>query len=98
MNCDTCSKRPDPVPFAVHESAMARAERAHRRLWIVIIVLIILLAGSNAAWIYYESQWEVTETRTEIQQDTSDGGNIFIVCGNYNGEAESYDDNADTEP
>lgn len=39
------------IPYIVHESAMARAERTARRQWIAIIVLIILLATTNALWI-----------------------------------------------
>ena len=44
--------------LAWHEGDMARMERANKRLWVVIIILIIALIGSNAAWIYYESQFE----------------------------------------
>ena len=29
------------IPFVAHESAMNRMERANKRLWIVILVLII---------------------------------------------------------
>ena len=58
------------VPFIVHESSLARAERVIRRLWITILLLIVLLAASNAGWIYYESQWE----DIVVTQDTSDGG------------------------
>ena len=86
MNCDTCTHRPDPVPFAVHESAMARAERTSRRLWILLIVLVVLLVGSNALWIWYESQFE----KVEVTQENEDGYNSFI--GNdgdiYNGETD----------
>ena len=100
MNCENCTHRPDPVPFAVHESAMARAERAHRRLWIVVLVLIVLLAGSNGAWIWYESQMEVTETSNyEIEQDSSDGGTNYAVGGDFYGEAENQNhENENTNP
>lgn len=30
------------IPFVAHESAMNRMERANKRLWIIIIVLIVL--------------------------------------------------------
>ena len=63
MNCDACKHRPDPVPFAVHESAMARQERTIRRLWILLLVLVVLLVGSNALWIWYESQFEDIRSR-----------------------------------
>ena len=35
--------------LAWHEGDMARMERANKRLWVVIIILIIALIGSNAA-------------------------------------------------
>ena len=45
--CDSCIskgaenfKDMPPVPFAAHESALARRERHNKRLWIVILVLI----------------------------------------------------------
>lgn len=63
------------VPYFVHEGIMARMERTIRRLWILCIILIILLAVTNGAWIYYESQFvdEVTVT-----QDNKDGYNNYI--------------------
>ena len=89
-NCESCGKRPpEPVPYVVHESDMARLERTIKRLWILLLVLIALLAGSNAAWIYYESQWETVETTsTEIEQDTDGGGNNYVIGGDYNGATE----------
>lgn len=94
MNCERCSHHPDPVPFAVHESAMARQERTIVRLWIALLVLIVFLVGSNALWIWYESQWEIVETTsTEIEQNTDGGGDNFIVGGDFNnGKAESQSD------
>ena len=66
------------------------AERTIKRLWVIIILLIVLFVGTNAAWIYYESQWEVVET-TEITQENDGGYNNYI--GNdgdiYKGEANS---------
>lgn len=79
---------------------MARMERSNRRLWVIILVLVVLLAGSNAAWIYYESQFAVTETETStgIEQETDGGGNNYIVGGDYNGEATSKDNDKDANP
>ena len=80
-NCSNCGKEkektPETIPYIAHESAMARAERAAKRLWVVIILLIIMLVGTNAAWIWYESQFEVVET-TEITQENADGYNNYI--------------------
>ena len=90
-NCETCKKvhnAPESVPYIVHESAMARAERTAKRLWITIITLIFLLVGSNCIWILYENQFE----DIEIVQENADGYNSFIgndgdiVYGETNGE------------
>lgn len=68
------------IPFYAHESMMTRMERTIRRLWILCIVLILLLAGTNAAWLWYEMQFEDVVTTNEITQDVnSDGGGDAIV-------------------
>lgn len=92
-DCNTCKEKRkslEPVPYIVHESAMARQERNNKRLWIVVIILIAALILSNAAWIYYESQF-VDESWT-YEATTDDGGNA-IANGdgevNYYGESES---------
>ena len=92
VNCDNCSKRPESVPYLVHESAMARMERTIRRLWILLIMLVVLLVGSNGLWLWYESQFETVTTSVEMQNER--GYNNYI--GNdgdiYNGEAQSDDE------
>lgn len=100
MDCENCSKArgADPVPYVVHESDMARLERTIKRLWILLLVLIALLAGSNAAWIYYESQFSVETTSTEIEQDTDGGGNNYVVGGDFNGETKGQDHDKETNP
>lgn len=89
-DCKTCKENRqnvEPVPYIVHESAMARMERTIKKLWIALILVICLLVATNGIWIWYESQWEVVET--EITQETERGYNNYI--GNdgdiYNGEA-----------
>ena len=84
MDCNSCKNR--TVPYLVHESAMARAERTIKRLWILLIILIALLAGTNGAWIYYESQWEVVET--EVTQEADGSGTNNYVGGSVYGTAD----------
>lgn len=92
--CEICSKKAEPVPFVAFESITTKLETANRRLWILLLVLVVLLFGSNAAWIYYESQWQVVQ-ETEIEQDTDGGGNNYIVGGDFNGEAKGQSDEAE---
>ena len=98
MDCETCkekrkviSQTPKDVPYIVHEGAVARLERVIKRLWVLAIVLIVLLAASNAAWILWESQYETIETT--ITQENADGYNNYI--GNdgdiVNGNADNQD-------
>lgn len=86
MDCETCKEErraiaqtPKDVPYIAHESAVARLERVIKRLWVLALVLIVLLAASNAAWIWWESQYETIETT--ITQENEDGYN------NYNGKS-----------
>lgn len=66
------------------EIVVASFERTNRRLWVLCIFLVILLAASNGAWIYYESQFEsVTETKT-IDQDV-DGNAVVTGIGDIYG-------------
>lgn len=84
-DCERCTKAPEPVPYVVHESDMARQERTIKRLWILLLVIVGLFVGSNGWWIWRESQFE----DITITQENEDGYNNFI--GNdgdiYNGEA-----------
>ena len=82
-NCETCKakacKEPESVPYIVHEASMARMERQAKRLWIAVLLLIVMLVGTNGAWLWYNSQFETVETVTEAYQaDASDGGNAII--------------------
>ena len=91
MNCNECKekrKSAEPVSYFAYESAVASLERIIKRMWALMLVLIILLAGSNAVWIYYESQFETTETTIEAKQQTTDGNN-YAVGGDLIGNADS---------
>lgn len=78
---------------AAHELDMARTERANRRLWVVVILLIFLLVGSNLAWVYYENQFEDSVTTTTIDATQEGSGNNTVVGGDYGTKSENYKDN-----
>lgn len=61
----------------------ALAERTIKRLWIIIILLIVLLAGSWIWFTWYENQF-VDESWT-YEATTDNGGNAIA-----NGEGEVY--------
>jgi hypothetical protein len=51
--------------------------RREKRFVAIIVLLIILLVGSNICWLVYESQYEVVE-ETTITQENEDGYNNYI--------------------
>ena len=76
MDCETCkekrkviSQTPKDVPY----SAVERLERIIKRLWVLVLALIILLCASNAAWIWWESQFEEVKT-VETYEANADSG------------------------
>ena len=66
----------DTISYLAYESAMARMERANKRSFIIILILILALIATNTGWIIYESQFETTETSTSIEAK-QDGDGII---------------------
>ena len=79
------------VPYIVFESEMARLERIIKREFVLIIVALVLLVGTNACWLWYESQFEeITTTEVTQDVDSGDGGDAIINDGvRINGEGET---------
>ena len=84
MDCETCKEKrkviaqtPKDVPYIVHEVAVARLERVIKRMWVLVLSLVILLVASNGAWIWWESQCRTIETT--ITQENADGYNMLAL-------------------
>lgn len=73
-NSDNEKRNLEPVSYYVHEEMMARQERTIKRVWILCIILIIALIGTNAGWIYYENSFE----DIVVTQENADGYNNYI--------------------
>lgn len=71
--CISCARNVNgSVPLAVHENLRAQSNVDKRRLWIVVIILIVLLFGSNLAWLIYESQLDTVTTSVDGKSDMSE--------------------------
>lgn len=81
------------------EFTVEKMAQAQKRLVIIIFMLIIALVGSNIAWVIYEAQFEETATTTTqtVEQNADNGENHFIG-GDYNGNAESYNNDNNKNP
>ena len=83
----------DTISYLAYESAMARMERANKRSFIIILILILALIATNTGWIIYESQFETVETTIEAEQS---GADVNIVGGgDIHYGTESNDQNTD---
>ena len=94
-NCDGCKNKVYTeeekimtVPYIAHQSVAARQERQIRRMWIVVLVLIAALIGTNLAWIIYENSFEDYVITQDVEQDAENSTNNF-VGGDYHGEAKN---------
>lgn len=87
----------DKIPYIVLESVTTRLERTIKRLWILTIILVVLLVGTNAIWLYYESQFEDT-VKIEQEAEWDDNSNvIFNGTGSVNYGESKTNDNQNTQ-
>ena len=85
-SCGDCKKEhnaSESVPYIVHEASMARMERQAKRLWIIVLALIVILVATNGAWIWNESQFEEVKTVETYEANVDNGGNAIA---NWSGE------------
>ena len=71
MDCETCKEKRKVISQTPKD--VARLERIIKRLWVLVLALIILLCASNAAWILWESQFEEVKT-VETYEANDDSG------------------------
>lgn len=73
------------IPYFVVEGMIDRQSKTIRRLWVMCLLLIVLLVGTNALWLYYESQFMYIEETVEQDIDTGEGDSTIIGIGDYYG-------------
>ena len=55
---------------------MLRELKQNSRRWFIIaIVELVLLVGSNIGWLLYESQYETTTTDEQVMEDIDNSAN-----------------------
>ncbi len=73
MDCKDCAEKPKgAVPFAAYETALARHDRHVKRLIAVIVIYILLLAFTNAAWLYAWSQYDYVDEMIDLNSNCGD--------------------------
>ena len=89
--CNECGSKREPyaVPYTIFEDFKETSIKTIKMLFSTIIILVILLVGTNAAWLWYESQFEnVAETEKIVVESEKDGVANYIGRDGsiYNGE------------
>lgn len=59
-----------------------------KKLWMLVFVLVILLVGTNAGWLIYESQMQ----EVVVTENTQDGNGVNLIGGgdiNYGTETDN---------
>lgn len=81
--CNSCNTNDMAVmPIAQHEKDQNRLMGIIKSLIAVIVTLIVLLVGSNVAWLVYENSFEeVVTTEETIIDAQQDGEGTNIVGG-----------------
>ena len=89
--CNECGSNREPysVPYTIFKDYKDTSIETIKMLFSAIIILVILLVGTNAAWLWYESQFEnVVETEKIVVESEADGVANYIGRDGsiYNGE------------
>ena len=98
--CKRCAMNDDMTNVVMSSADWQRNEQRHlrreKRFIAIIILLIVLLVGSNISWLVYENSFEEVITTEEVIVDADDNGNANYIGqdGNiYNGENNSKENN-----
>ena len=78
------------------ERMQAKDERNDRWRNIIIIILIVLLAATNGAWLYAWNQYDYASTQTEVNADNGTANYIGRDGDINNGTNSSKNKNEDT--
>ena len=72
------------ISEAQHEKEMTRMETANKRWFIICIILILLLVGTNAGWMIYESQFTDVAMTQEVDAGEGDATVFGVGIGDVN--------------
>ena len=71
------------VPYIVYESESARHERTVKRLLTALLITILLMVGTNMAWLYVWNQYDISTESYTVEN--AEGNTNYLEAG-MNGE------------
>lgn len=98
--CKRCAMNDDMTNVIMSSADWQRNEQRHlrreKRLIAIIILVIVLLVGSNIGWLVYENSFEEVVTTEEITVDAENNGIANYIRNDgdiYNGENKGKENN-----
>jgi hypothetical protein len=67
------------VPYIVYESEAARHERTVKRLLTALLITILLMVGTNMAWLWVWNQYDFSSESYTIENE--DGNANYLESG-----------------
>ena len=68
------------VPYIVYESEASRHERTVKRLLTALLITILLMVGTNLAWLWVFNQYDITSEEYTVNK-TDDGNANYLEAG-----------------
>lgn len=101
MSCETCKEKHQQSDSFNNELAMAHMAKIIKLLIVSVLICVVLLAASNAAWLYAWNSYDYSSSE-EIVVDGKEGAASYIGGDNsgrliINGESDSTEDPNQTE-
>lgn len=87
------------VPYIVYEGEAARHERTVKRLLIALLLTIVLMVGTNLAWLYVWNQYDFTSESITLETDDATNTNVLgtnasgVMNNEYENRSEEQDGN-----
>ena len=73
------------VPYIVYESEAARHERTVKRLLTALLITILLMVGTNMAWLYVWNQYDFSSESYVLENGDEGNANMLGAGANANG-------------
>lgn len=87
------------VPYIVYESEAARHERTVKRLLCALLITILLMVGTNMAWLYVWNQYDFSSEEITVEGGDSANANYLgtnasgVIHNERKGNSEEEDNN-----
>ena len=67
------------MPYIVYEGEAARHERTVKRLLTALLITILLMVGTNMAWLYVWNQYDFSTESYTVEND--EGNTNYLEAG-----------------